>query len=124
MTAEANQTVLVVEDSWLLAAEVEFWLQKEGLTVAGPAANVSDALRIMERDQPKYALVDFNLGGEMSDGLIDRLRERDISVIVVTGYSDVSRIPDDVVTVLQKPCSKDQVMRALSAAGLQRRAAP
>jgi ActR/RegA family two-component response regulator len=122
MVTDPNRLVLVVEDSWLLATELESWLREEGLAVAGPAGSVAEAMRIADLERPQFALVDFNLGGEMSGGLIEYLKEFDISVVIVTGYSDHGGI-DDEATVLQKPCSKALIMQALETAGLQRRAA-
>jgi ActR/RegA family two-component response regulator len=117
MSPPRSQSVLVVEDNWLLAVQTETWLEEDGIACAGVAGNVASALNLASEQQPGFALVDFNLGGEHSDGLIRKLLADGAKVILVTGYSDVDAI-DGLSGVLHKPCTKDQVLAALLGAGL------
>ena len=71
----------------------------------------------------QFALVDYNLGGFLATSLIDSLIERDVSVLVLTGYSDLGKAGERVQAVLHKPCDKQRVIAALRAAGLGRRQA-
>ena len=57
--------VLVAEDDWLLAAQMETWLKEEGHEVVGVAASCSAAIALAERMRPAFAVVDYNLGGDM-----------------------------------------------------------
>lgn len=111
------QSVLIVEDSWFLAMEVEAWLQEDGVGIAGIAGNSARALELAEVAAPDFAVVDFNLGGEFADGLIRRLRELGAKVIVVTGYSNLRSV-EGAAAVVQKPCTKAQMLDALHYAGL------
>ena len=80
--------ILVVEDSWQLAMALKSLLQACGAEVSGPVATSADALRLAAEQAPDAALVDFNLrGGERADGLIDKLHEQGIHVIVTSGYA-------------------------------------
>jgi ActR/RegA family two-component response regulator len=112
-----SQSVLVVEDNWLLAAQTESWLEEDGIACAGTAANVAVALDLVSRQQPGFALVDLNLGSERSEELIAKLLAEGTKVIVMTGYSDAGVI-DGISSVLYKPCTKEEMMAALLAAGL------
>lgn len=117
MPAEHTPSVLVVEDNWLLAAQTQTWLEEDGIVCAGTAANVRDALGLAAEQQPAFALVDFNLGGELAGDLIARLVASGTRVIVITGYSDIGAV-DGVSGTLRKPCTKSQVLTALFQAGL------
>lgn len=117
MPADRIPSVLIVEDNWLLAVQTETWLEEEGITCAGAAANVQSALSLAAEQQPAFALVDFNLGSEFADQLIARLVADGAKVIVMTGYSDVGSLPG-ISGILRKPCTKDQVTAALAQAGL------
>src|ERR1700749_659415 len=82
--------VLVVEDSWHVPRAVESLLRSYGAEVAGPVASTAEAERLIAEQIPDVAIVDINLrGGELAHGLIDRLNELGVRVIVVTGYAAV-----------------------------------
>jgi CheY-like chemotaxis protein len=106
-------SVLVVEDSWQVGAAVKRLLQACGADVAGPAATVADAARLISERTIDLALVDINLrGGELAYGLIDQLHDQGIRTVVVTGYADVSLKEGKVAAVLQKPVSAPLLVRA------------
>jgi len=113
-----QDTVLIVEDDWLLAAQLDAWLEEEGLTPIGSAASVEEALKLADGERPTFALVDVNLNGVLAWPLMDELRRRGVMVIVTTGYSHVAE-GESVCAVLEKPYGKDDVMRALRHAGLK-----
>ena len=117
-SAQHAQSVLIVEDSWLLAEQVESWLSDDGIAIAGKASSPSEALSLARAGQPGFAIVDLNLGGESAFGLIENLRSQRIKVVVVTGYSNIAP-REGVAAVLQKPCTKEALVGALRAAGLQ-----
>ena len=61
-------------------------LELSGAHVAGPAATAAEAGRLLSKHSPDVALVDFHLrGGELAYGLIARLHDQDVPVIVVSG---------------------------------------
>jgi DNA-binding NtrC family response regulator len=106
--------ILVVEDSWHLGTALKSLLQAWGAEVSGPVATTVEAERLVSDDAPDVALVDFNLrGGERAQGLIDRLHDRGIRVIVTSGYASLSVAPGKVVAFLQKPISEAQLLETL-----------
>lgn len=117
MSTDLTPSVLIVEDNWLLAVQTETWLQEDGIACVGTASNVQDALDLAAAHQPRFALVDFNLGGELADELIAKLVANGARVIVMTGYTDIGAVRG-ISGTLHKPCTKNQVITALIQAGL------
>jgi DNA-binding NtrC family response regulator len=105
--------VLLVEDSWQVGQAMKRLLQVLGAEVSGPAANEAEAERLFSEQTPDLALVDFHLrDGERATGLIDRLHERGVPVIVITGYAVLPAAPKNVVTILQKPVTTERLLAA------------
>ena len=106
--------VLVVEDSWHIGVALKSLLRAMGADVVGPVATAADAERLISEQSPDVGIVDFNLrGGELAHGLISRLNERGIRVIVISGYSEVPLAPGAIPVVLQKPIVEAQLLAAL-----------
>jgi CheY-like chemotaxis protein len=54
--------VLVVEDEFLIAMDLERTLERHGYRVLGPAATVDAALRLLDGEAPDVALLDVMIG--------------------------------------------------------------
>jgi len=105
--------VLVVEDSWHVANALKTLLEELGIDVAGPAASLQDAERLLEARQPHVAIVDINLKGEMAYGLIDALHGRGVRVVVISGYAVPQVAQSKVAAILQKPFSAKSLLAVL-----------
>src|SRR5438874_9617305 len=71
--------ILLVEDSWHVGNAIKRLLHALGADVAGPAATIADAERLVAERIPDVALVDIHLrDGELAYGLIGRLYEQRI----------------------------------------------
>src|SRR5262245_54190869 len=105
--------VLVVEDTWHVAKALKTALEGMGLVVAGPAANAADAQRLLVEHEPHLAVVDINLKGEMAYGLIDRMHERGVRVVVVSGYAVLPTATRNAAAILQKPFSGAELQATL-----------
>jgi CheY-like chemotaxis protein len=106
--------VLVVEDAWQVAIGLKQLLEAWGADVAGPVSTSADAEHLIYQRVPDAALVDIHLrNGDKSYGLIDRLHDRGIRTVVITGYSDVSVTAGKVVAVLLKPFDEESLLAAL-----------
>ncbi len=89
---------------------LELW----GAHILGPAATVAEAERIILEQSPNVALVDITLrGGEQSHSLIDRLCDKGIRVVVVTGDADVSLPLGRAASILQKPMRENSLLASL-----------
>ena len=105
--------ILLVEDSWHVGNAIKRLLRALGADVAGPAATIADAERLVAERTPDVAIVDINLrDGERSDTLIDRLQQQRIPVVVITGDTAVS-LPGKVEAILQKPVSVEKFLAVL-----------
>ena len=105
--------VLVVEDTWHVAKALKSALAEMGMVVAGPAATTAEAERLVAEQQPDLAVVDVNLKGEMAYGLIDRLHNRGVRVIIVTGYAVLPKSTEKAAAILQKPFSGAELRTTL-----------
>ena len=105
---------LVVDDSWHVGSGLKSLLKSLGADVIGPAATTADAERMVSERRPDVAIVDINLrGGERSYGLIDRLYDQGIRVVVMTGYADAGLPQGKAAVILQKPIRQDVLLANL-----------
>lgn len=106
--------ILLVEDSWHLGIAMKNLLRAWGADVAGPIATVADAERMISEYAPDATVVDFNLrGGERALGLIDRLHDKGVRVVVTSGYTNLPLAPGKATAVLQKPINETQLLASL-----------
>jgi DNA-binding NtrC family response regulator len=106
--------VIVVEDSWHVGIALKSLLRALGADVAGPVATTAEAERLISEQTPDVAIVDFNLrGSELAHGLIDRLNDHGIRVIVISGYAVLPLAPEKAAAILQKPIIEAQLLEAL-----------
>lgn len=106
--------ILIIEDSWDVAAGLKMLLAAWGADVVGPAATAADAMRLASEHALDAAVVDIHLrDGEQSYGLIDRLHEQGIRIVAISGYADVSPTKDKVAGILQKPLKEELLLAAL-----------
>lgn len=107
--------ILVVEDEFFLAQEMQQDLQDVGAMVLGPEPSVDRALaRISEGLRIDVAVLDVNLGGEKVFPVADALAARNIPFLFVTGYENMmihSRYPH--VIKFDKPTDMPRLIRAL-----------
>jgi CheY-like chemotaxis protein len=78
--------ILVVEDEFLLALEVEAALISFGCSVAGPFAKLAKALDAARRTELDGAVLDVNLNGEMVYPLAEYLDGAGVPFVFLTGY--------------------------------------
>jgi DNA-binding response OmpR family regulator len=107
--------VLVVEDEYLIAADLVMRLEGEGVEVIGPVGTIEGALDLLDRTEIlDGAVLDLSLSGEMAFPVADALRDRGVPFVFSTGY-DRTRIPTRYagVTRLDKPTNAMMVLNAL-----------
>lgn len=99
--------VLVVEDSFLVAASLKRILIDLGCTVVGPAPTVRDASRLITDEHFDAAILDINLGKETAEPIAELLNARHVPFIFVTGYTSPKQIQGyDNRTRLMKPIDR------------------
>ena len=81
-----GRRIMVVEDEYVLADELDVALTSAGAIVLGPMSSVKAALGLLEAGTaPDVAAVDVNLGGELAYPLADALRARKVPFLFTTG---------------------------------------
>jgi len=81
----AGKHILVVEDEYFIASDLKQTLKAEGALVIGPAGNLKAGLSLAE-EAIDAALLDVNLEEDRSYPIADRLQQRSIPYIFLTGY--------------------------------------
>jgi DNA-binding response OmpR family regulator len=105
---------LLVEDSRSVADALKQHLELLGANVTGPAATTAEATKLITERLPHVALVDFHLRSEDSSGLIARLREESVPVIMLSGSFELPAPASlEGVTMVEKPISKAQILQYL-----------
>jgi CheY-like chemotaxis protein len=83
----SGRRVLVVEDEMIVAWLLQDLLADLGCVVIGPAANVNQALGMVEAEAVDAAVLDVNLNGQMSYPVADALAARGVPFVFTTGYA-------------------------------------
>ncbi|MBR0760710.1 response regulator [Bradyrhizobium japonicum] len=96
--------VLVIEDEYFLANDIEEALKSHGARIIGPYAELEAACRRAEQDHFDVAVVDVNLRNKKAWPVADELVRQGIPFIFCTGYN-ATVIPERFadVSVWQKP---------------------
>jgi two-component sensor histidine kinase/PAS domain-containing protein/ActR/RegA family two-component response regulator len=102
-----GRRVMIVEDEALVAMILEDQLEELGLSIVATCANVADAMTAIEKSKPDAAILDVNLGGQLVYPVADRLIDRGIPFVFVTGYGreSIDRRYDSI-QVLEKPVER------------------
>jgi CRP-like cAMP-binding protein len=110
----SGKTVLLVEDDYFEASELAARLSTLGVSVAGPAANVDQAFKVLRANSRlSGAILDINLGGQMVFPVADELDQRGLPFIFATGYERENIPARHAERTLRKPLDEDAVVTAL-----------
>jgi len=111
----AGERVLILEDEVLPMLAVRAALEEAGAEIAGAATSLPEAHALLDRNL-SLALLDINIGGEMSFALAERLVARGVPVLFATGYDAASLAPAHLRSVpsLQKPVDAALLVRRLA----------
>jgi CheY-like chemotaxis protein len=115
----AGRLVLVVEDEFLIAMDLEQLLRRHGWRVLGPAATVAAALRLLRGAMPDVALLDVNLGGELVTPVAAELRARGVPFVLASAYDRLGLLRDAVLAAapnVGKPTDERRLLAALARA--------
>jgi len=109
-----GRRILIVEDAVLLALELETGLQEAGAEVIGPAAELEEAMALL--DQPlDAAVLDANLNGQSVTPVAEVLASRGVPFVFATGYGGAAGAPAGFdAPVIRKPYDVTQVAAAVA----------
>jgi len=77
--------ILVAEDEYLIALELETQLTTAGYRVIGPASDVDGALELLNASRPDGAILDVNLAGEWVTPVARELKAMSVPYILASG---------------------------------------
>jgi DNA-binding NtrC family response regulator len=84
-----NKKVLIVEDQFVEANDIQLILEKAGYTVCGIARSVQIALEMIKKEIPGLVLLDIFLKGKLTGiDLASKLREDNIAFIYLSANSN------------------------------------
>ncbi len=107
--------LLVVEDAVLLAMELEAGLVEAGAIVVGRAAELGEAMAMLDL-QIDAAVLDANLNGESVEPLAAALHARGTPFVFATGYGERAAPEGYDAPIVRKPYNVHQIVRALAEA--------
>ena len=112
----AGRRLLLVEDDYMIAADMAWGLEQAGAEVVGPSGSIRDALRLLQSHAERLdgAVLDINLREEPVFPVADALASRRIPFIFKTGY-DATAVPEIYSSVrrFEKPVDHRLLIDAL-----------
>jgi two-component system, response regulator PdtaR len=118
----AARRVLVVEDEFFLAVQIEEWLLDNGLDVVDVVHTADEAIAVADTERPDLVIMDIRLANE-TDGItaaLEILERTGIRCIFATAYADAAtRERGEKARPfgwLRKPFTADVLLGAVKAA--------
>ena len=118
----AARRVLVVEDEFFLAVQIEEWLLEEGFEVVDVVHTAEEAIAVADAERPDLAIMDIRLASE-TDGItaaVEILNRTGIRCIFATAFADAAtRERGDKARPfgwLRKPVTADALLGAVKGA--------
>jgi CheY-like chemotaxis protein len=113
-TSLKDKRILIVEDQYLVAADLSRALETLGGVIVGPVASTEAARAKIAQAEIDLAFLDINLDEQMVFPLADELEQRGIPFIFATGH-DATILPDRFKAKfrLEKPFTAQSVQEAV-----------
>ena len=109
-----GRRILLVEDEYFIAHDLKSALCGRGVHVVGPVPDLAGGLALARHEELDAAVLDVNLGGEMSYPIADELGERGVPFLFTSGYDDATLNRAYCrVTLIEKPFDVEAVLAAL-----------
>jgi CheY-like chemotaxis protein len=107
--------ILIVEDNFIIALDLEETLRKLGALDIRTASNVATALAAIKERTPRYALLDVNLGVETSFEVATRLVALGVPFAFMTGYGENAPFPPELAQAprVRKPFTQQSLAAVL-----------
>ncbi|MCE2564063.1 HWE histidine kinase domain-containing protein [Komagataeibacter sp. FNDCF1] len=114
--ALAGRTVMVLEDEFLVALDIEDMLRAHGVAQVCLAASIEEAFAVLEMHGVDAALLDVNVAGETSAPVARVLQARGTPFVFATGYGDQAPLAAEFpqARYLEKPVAPRDLLRMLS----------
>jgi two-component SAPR family response regulator len=113
MQAIKTIRVLVIEDEAIVGMTIEDFLGNFGYSVVGPIENLQAAILIAATEKIDVAVVDINISGQVATAVADKLIDREIPFLFVSGYEKMSGTRYASVPLLRKPFEPEDLRDAI-----------
>ncbi|ATE64987.1 HWE histidine kinase domain-containing protein [Rhizorhabdus dicambivorans] len=109
------RNVLLVEDSMLIALDVEDALKALGATRVVTASSVRQARDALGEGPFDFAILDINLGGDSSLSVAEDLRNRGVPFLFASGYGEQAQLSPEFQgqEVISKPYGRSEIIEAM-----------
>jgi DNA-binding response OmpR family regulator len=116
MAVPRRLRVLVLEDEWLIAEQIETALGAAGYDVVGPVGRVHEAMDLLKGQAIDAAVLDINVHDERSFTVAEKLAQDATPFVFLSGYSNLE-LPRsfDGRPMMQKPIDTARLCRCLEA---------
>lgn len=111
-----GRRILVVEDEYFVAAELDKALRGAAAFVVGPFARLDKVCERIDAGELDASVLDINISNEQSYPVAERLSEQRVPFLFVTGYDDW-HLPEQFrhAPRLTKPANSQSMIVMLSA---------
>jgi DNA-binding NtrC family response regulator len=116
MSTPGQPTILVVEDEFLVALDIEATFLDASWNVVGPVPDIRQALDALQKHTPDAVCLDMNLNGVPTSGLAAELRKLGIPFVVLTGYGNVVDAAYQGAPIVHKPFMAEELLSAVRTA--------
>lgn len=109
-------TVLIVEDEYILALDLQRVLAQRGFTVLGPSGTVAHALNLIRQVRPDAAVLDLTLGGEKVTPVAHLLKSLGVPFLLATASdaAELARHPVFAdITNVGKPTDSNELVQGV-----------
>ena len=107
--------ILVVEDEFVIAMQLQALFEEEGAQVLGPYHNLADALEHAASDDISAASLDVNLGRDTAAPVASRLTEREVPFVFYSVKSDDPSLRAwQHIRLIQKPAEPAELVGAIA----------
>jgi two-component SAPR family response regulator len=111
----SGRRVLVVEDEFVIALDLQLALYRLGCEVLGPVASVAEALVLLRHERPDAAVLDINLRDGLVTPVAQQLIVMGVPFVLVTAR-DTRHLADGLLRnapTLGKPVSEEMLRRGI-----------
>ncbi|WP_026618126.1 response regulator [Ensifer aridi] len=114
----AIRSVLVLEDNFLIALDMEQMLNALGVTSVHVATTKEKAMEFIAGHAIDFAILDINLGDDTSFTVADALIARGIGIGFTSGYGELLALPSHLRDVprIDKPFSEGTLSSLIATA--------
>jgi two-component SAPR family response regulator len=109
-----GRRILIVEDEYLVAMELEQILGSLGAEVVGPFGRLEPALAVMRHEGVDGAVLDVRLDGAMISEVAAPLIGRGVPIVLTTGY-ERDQLPPELraLPLVRKPFTEQALRQAV-----------